>query len=657
MTVLVVAADARARARLCSGLAGCSVFDAPSEMEALKTLRLVAVDLVVVDGTGTARDLPAFLTEVRRVAADALILAVGAPATVPAGADFSLPASATPRDLDGVVKQANERLRLLREVAILRAHAATPAAAAVPEKRERPPLARALREISRVLAVGLDVPRVLEAFLDAVGALVRPTRLALLLPAPTGTGFGGASAEAAYHVAAHRGLPPLIVQSARLPAADGLAGWLAREGRPARAADLAEPGAARELALLHAVVAVPLLARGELVAILAVGQPVVGGLYGREETEILFDLSTHLATAIREIELHQQLRREKDTHERILAHMSSGVVTIGRDQRVRTLNRRAEEILGQSAAELVGQDLRLLPSPLGDLLYEALTGTGPLGRREVQIALRARWLETSAYPVLGDAPEPQGAVLVFEDITDRKELATQKRRTEEAQLLARVVARIADEIKNPLVSINTFVELLEERFEEPDFRKHFSSVVRRDVGRMVRMFEKLTALVTETEVSPRTVDVRTLVDETVAAFALPEEGFEVPLDIRVVPEPEPYPARVDPAQARNALSYLVWYLIHNSPADRVRVDISMTRVDRKEGGGEDGIRVLIASRTATVATDKLDKLFDPVQMVQDSLFDVGPAVSQRLIEAQGGTLRVRQSRHELAFLVTLPVAS
>jgi hypothetical protein len=44
-------------------------------------------------------------------------------------------------------------------------------------------------------------------------------------------------------------------------------------------------------------------------------------------------------------------------------------------------------------------------------------------------------------------------------------------------------------------------------------------------------------------------------------------------------------------------------------------------------------------------------------MVQESLIDVGPAVSQRLVEALGGRLRMRQTRHELAFLVTVPALS
>jgi signal transduction histidine kinase len=57
-----------------------------------------------------------------------------------------------------------------------------------------------------------------------------------------------------------------------------------------------------------------------------------------------------------------------------------------------------------------------------------------------------------------------------------------------------------------------------------------------------------------------------------------------------------------------------------------------------------------------VSPEKLARLFDPVQMVQESLIDVGPAVSQRLVEALGGRLSVRQGRHELAFLVSLPPA-
>jgi PAS domain S-box-containing protein len=648
-TVLLVTPDETLRARLLQALDDCSAFLAQNDAEALKILRLIDIDLVVRDSLGLPRGLEAFVARVKEITPAALTVAISPGEDESELTDFRLAADFSGRDLDGVLRQARDRLRLLREVAALRA-GAPPGAPALAGGADEPwdgaALARVLKEFTRAFAAGFDLPRALDMFLDAIGELVRPSRTALLLPDAD---------TREYRVVAHRGLAPQIVESVRLPAAAGLARWLAAQGRPARAQELTDPDVARELRLLQSVLAVPLLAYGELVAILAVGRPVVAPAYGRRETETLFDLATHLATAIRDIALHNRLEREKEFTERILEHMSSGVITIGRDHRVGLVNRRAEEILGLPAHRVVGEDLRALPSPLGDMLYDTLRAGRGVARAEIQIALRGLWLEVSTYPVRGDAPLPLGAVLVFEDLTAQKELAAQKRQVEQTQLLTRVVARIADEIKNPLVSINTFIELIGERYDDPDFRKHFSSVVRRDVRRLVEVFEKLAALVTEGELHFTTVDVHALVDDVVTEIELADDSPGKPLQLEVTRDPAPQPVKVDVTQLRKALSYLLWYLTHNSPPDQARLSVAVGRHTAKDGN--ESVQITIGSRTAVVPPDKLHRLFDPVQMVQESLIDVGPAVSQRLVEALGGRLSVRHARNELAFVVLLPPAT
>lgn len=648
-TVLLVTPDEDLRTRLLAALAEYSVFVAQNDVEALKTLQLIEVDLVLRDVGNLPRGGSAFLTRIRELAPGALTIAVGVPAADENGyeADFVLPASFAPRELVHILRHAAEKLRLLREVQGLRATARAEPAAVADEGAawDGAALARVLKEFTRLFAAGFDLSRVLDLFLDAIGELVRPTRTAVLLPD---------TSMQQYRVAVQRGLAPQIVDSVRLPAAGGLARWLATQARPARVHELTDPAVARELKLLQGVLAVPLLARGELVAILVVGQPVFGSTYGRRETETLFDLAAHLATAIRDIALHNQLAREKEFSERILEHMSSGVLTIGPDQRVGTMNRRAAEILALAPASVVGEDLRVLPSPLGDMLYETLRTGRSVLRTELQLALRGLWLEVSTYPVRGDDATPLGAVLVFEDLTAQKELLAQKRQADQLHLLTRVVARIADEIKNPLVSINTFVELIGERFDDPDFRKQFSAVVRRDVRRLIQVFEKLAALVTEGELHFETVDVHSVVDDVVTAIELTDDGPGQPLQIEVHRDPVPRYTRVDAVQLRKALTYLMRYLAHNSPAERARLTIS---VGGHAEEGRDYVRILIGSRTASVPPDRLHHVFDPVHMVQESLIDVGPAVSQRLIEALGGSLRLHPGRHELAFLVTLPQAA
>ena len=66
--------------------------------------------------------------------------------------------------------------------------------------------------------------------------------------------------------------------------------------------------------------------------------------------------------------------------------MSSGVISIGPEHRVVIMNRRAEEILGMAARDVLNRDLRALPSPLGDLLFETLSRGRSVTRSETQLA-------------------------------------------------------------------------------------------------------------------------------------------------------------------------------------------------------------------------------------------------------------------------------
>ena len=152
------------------------------------------------------------------------------------------------------------------------------------------------------------------------------------------------------------------------------------------------------------------------------------------------------------------------------------------------------------------------------------------------------------------------------------------------------------------------------------------------------------------------VDAHTIVADVVTAIDVSDEGIGKHLEVLDVSrDSTPQPVRVDVAQTRKALSYLIWYLAHNSPGDQASVSVSIGRHGQPEG--DDSVWILVGSSSASVPADRLQRLFDPVQMVQESLIDVGPAVSQRLLEAQGGQLRLRQGRHELSFLVALPVGA
>lgn len=676
-TVLLVSASDALRTRLLRGLEDThSVFTAASDDEALRTLRLTEMELIFKEIVGPSRDLAAFIASVRHLCPNSVVVCILTPgADTPdreseaEAADFVLLEPFTTRQLQSLLKQADDKLHLLQEVAALRA-SRLPSDAGGPESQadSAPPSPQAAtqmaKEFAKALAAGFDLPRVLDQFLDGVGELVRPSRAAILLAGPE---------SHLYRVAAYRGLAPHVVESLTLAADSGLPLWLATEGRliqieqaRSRSADPAAREIARELAALQSVVAIPLSSHGELVGILTLGQRISGGGYGRGETETLFSLGTHLATAIREIRVHHLLQYEKEFNERILARMSSGVITIDPDEKVVAINGRAAEILGLSAREVLNRDLRVLPSPLGDMLFEALAKGRSVTRAEVQLAFRNLPLEVSTYPVMGDRTEPMGAVLMFEDLTAQRQLAQEKRSAEQLQLLTQVVARIADEIKNPLVSINAFMELIGERYDDATFRNQFSSVVGRDVRRLVQIFDKLAALVNDGDYKRETLDLRQVAEECLAEFGaqvLPaaanearlltftDESTQKHVTATLSYEGTSLLVRGDHGMFKKAMSYLVWYLLRKTPGPEAKISASISHL-----ATEDRVRLTVASRSAEVRAEELQAIFDPIQVVQENLIDVGPSVSQRILESQGGRLEAKQARGEVSFIASLPAS-
>ena len=189
-----------------------------------------------------------------------------------------------------------------------------------------------------------------------------------------------------------------------------------------------------------------------------------------------------------------------------------------------------------------------------------------------------------------------GAVLVFEDLTAQRQLAQEKRSAEQLQLLTRVVARIADEIKNPLVSINAFMELIGERYDDATFRNQFSSVVgpRRAApgpdlrqARRARERGRLQARDRWTCARwPRSAW------PSWARRPCPRGNGGPPAHLhrRVDPEarhrdPLPrgplLPGPGDRTMFKKAMSYLIWYLLRKTPGPEAKISASISHLAQR----------------------------------------------------------------------------
>ncbi len=79
--------------------------------------------------------------------------------------------------------------------------------------------------------------------------------------------------------------------------------------------------------------------------------------------------------------------------------------------------------------------------------------------------------------------------------------------------LRRMIRAVAHDVRNPLVSIRTFSEMLSENYDDPEFRDHFRELVSRDVARIDGAISRLQGLVDQQSVESVPVDLAHLLDK------------------------------------------------------------------------------------------------------------------------------------------------
>lgn len=252
--------------------------------------------------------------------------------------------------------------------------------------------------------------------------------------------------------------------------------------------------ALQDLNALHAELAVGLYFKDELRGIVMLGARVSGRIYSRADQDALQVLCDQLAVALENAGLYTEVQNNKIYNDILVDSLVSGVIAVDRDGIINVINREAQRITGLNGDQALGCQLNVLPDALAGALREALEYRMIFKDREVTVETdEGQQTDVNLGSALfySSARDPLGALLVFADLTEQKKLETQVRRSDRLASIGTLSAGMAHEIKNPLVTIRTFTELLPERYQDADFRDTFSNLVSHEVQRIDRIVNQL----------------------------------------------------------------------------------------------------------------------------------------------------------------------
>jgi len=251
-----------------------------------------------------------------------------------------------------------------------------------------------------------------------------------------------------------------------------------------------------ELTGLNWALLLPLTSEGVVIGAIALGPKLSGDPFYPQDLDLLMTLANQAGIAVKNAQLYAQVVLANEYISNIVATIESGVVAIDAAERIVLFNRAAGQLTGLAGADALDHPVGVLPACLTDALRQSVTEGRALTRPEVELSdgTASRPIICTTSPLLDPSGAVLGAVAVFSDLTPLKELEVGRRRAERLAYFEMLASGIAHEIKNPLVAIKTFAQLLPRRHDDERFVGEFGRIVGREIGRMERLVERLQTL-------------------------------------------------------------------------------------------------------------------------------------------------------------------
>ena len=233
---------------------------------------------------------------------------------------------------------------------------------------------------------------------------------------------------------------------------------------------------------------------------------------------------------------------------------------------------------------------------------------------------------------------------------ERAHFSSKAQQAEQLATVGLLGASVAHEIRNPLVSIKTFVQLLPSHYGEAPFRDKFFKLIGDEVQRIDQLTEQLLDLASPRAYSAQEVQLHPLLQaglDLVAAKAA-HRNVDLITDFKADPDR----AYTDASAAKQVMLNLCFNAIQ--AVELHRTDERWVKVATRNTGR--GIEMVVADSGPGIAPEIRPKLFQPFQTTKSTGFGLGLAICSDILSNLQASITVdpHEPGRGATFRVTFP---
>jgi two-component system, NtrC family, sensor kinase len=217
--------------------------------------------------------------------------------------------------------------------------------------------------------------------------------------------------------------------------------------------------------------------------------------------------------------------------------------------------------------------------------------------------------------------------------------------------LGTLAAGLAHEIRNPLVAIKTFTQLLPERFDDEEFRNYFTSVAAGEIDRISTLVTELLEFSRPSGPFFQQENLNDVLDKMITLIKTEAKQKEVTIET-VLAEDLPT-ITIDKEQIKQVIINILLNAIQHTP-EKGSIVVT-TRSVAKMNGGPGFVQVEISDTGVGIPDEELEKIFTPFYTTRAKGSGLGLAISHQIIQEHEGTIDVRSAMQKgTTFTINLP---
>jgi len=237
-------------------------------------------------------------------------------------------------------------------------------------------------------------------------------------------------------------------------------------------------------------------------------------------------MKRHVAMQTREIqEVNQKLERqihqineENELRNRIIKYSPSAMVLMNKDFNVTLMNRSAQNLTGihQICQSLSIDDLPVFKDTVKNISQKIFIAGTTI--ENARLKTNARSFRYTIHQIILYG-EISGVLIMIQDVTKEDQQVLAEFEKEKNLTLNRLIAGIAHEIRNPLMSIRTFATVIGKQGDDKEVQQSFSKYVPNEVDRINRLIESMIQYAKPVKRQVSETDVGEVIQECISLIA------------------------------------------------------------------------------------------------------------------------------------------